>query len=139
MNDGDHELFEAELRKLAPARPPAEFMARLAAGCRQPSGLDAQINLAAALSLAGAAAWRRRWRRLCWSGGAVQARAERAERQAGVGPRPDTAPRADNVEIDQQLVAAFDAVARLPDGQPVRFRCREWADAVVLRTPPVAS
>jgi hypothetical protein len=31
------------------------------------------------------------------------------------------------------LVAAFDAVARLPDGQPVRFRCREWSDGVVLR------
>jgi hypothetical protein len=41
--------------------------------------------------------------------------------------------KADNVEFDQQLVASFDAVARLPSGQPVRFRCREWADAVVLR------
>jgi hypothetical protein len=46
-------------------------------------------------------------------------------------PRP--ALKADDVEFDQQLVAAFDAVARLPGGQPVRFRCREWADAVVLR------
>jgi hypothetical protein len=41
--------------------------------------------------------------------------------------------KADNVELDQQLVASFDAVARLPSGQPVRFRCREWADAVVMR------
>jgi hypothetical protein len=41
--------------------------------------------------------------------------------------------KADAVEIDQQLVAAFDAVARLPDGQPIRFRCREWSDEVVLR------
>ena len=40
--------------------------------------------------------------------------------------------KADKVELDQQLVASFDAVARLPSGQPVRFRCREWADAVVL-------
>ena len=29
MNDCDHEQFEAELRKLAPARPPAELMAKL--------------------------------------------------------------------------------------------------------------
>ena len=29
MNDGDQELFEAELRKLSPARPPAELMAKL--------------------------------------------------------------------------------------------------------------
>jgi hypothetical protein len=30
MNDRDFELFEAELRKLTPARPPAQLMARLA-------------------------------------------------------------------------------------------------------------
>jgi hypothetical protein len=41
--------------------------------------------------------------------------------------------KADDVEFDQQLVASFDAVARLPSGQPVRFRCREWSDEVVLR------
>jgi len=41
----------------------------------------------------------------------------------------------DNVEIDRQLVAAFDAVARLPDGEPVRFRCHEWVEAVVWRDP----
>ena len=29
MSDCDQELFEAESRKLAPARPPAELMARL--------------------------------------------------------------------------------------------------------------
>ena len=31
MNDGDPGRLEAELRRLAPARPPAEFMARLRA------------------------------------------------------------------------------------------------------------
>ena len=41
--------------------------------------------------------------------------------------------RADNVEIDRQLVATFDTVAQLPDGEPVRFRCSEWLDDVVLR------
>lgn len=43
--------------------------------------------------------------------------------------------KADDVEIDRRLVAAYDAVAQLPDGQPVRFHCREWADNVVLRDP----
>ena len=33
------------------------------------------------------------------------------------------------------MVASFDAVARLPGGEPVRFRCREWADDVVVRDP----
>jgi len=41
--------------------------------------------------------------------------------------------KADDVEIDQRLVSSFDAVAQLPSGLPVRFRCREWADEVVLR------
>lgn len=40
---------------------------------------------------------------------------------------------ADDVEVDQQLVGSFDAVAHLPGGLPIRFRCREWADALVLR------
>ena len=45
------------------------------------------------------------------------------------------AANADQVEIDQQLVGLFDAVAQLPSGQPVRFRCRQWDDEVVVRDP----
>jgi hypothetical protein len=41
--------------------------------------------------------------------------------------------KTDDVEIDRRLVAAYDAVAQLPGGEPVRFHCREWADNVVLR------
>lgn len=41
--------------------------------------------------------------------------------------------KADNVDIDRQLVGAFDAVAHLPGGEPVRFRCQEWMDEMVLR------
>jgi hypothetical protein len=41
--------------------------------------------------------------------------------------------KADRVEIDRQLVGAFDAVARLPSGEPIRFRCRQWMDQVVFR------
>jgi hypothetical protein len=44
-----------------------------------------------------------------------------------------TALKADNVEIDRQLLTSFDAVARLPGGEPVRFRCREWMDQLVVR------
>ena len=39
MSDCDQELFEAESRKLAPARPPAELMATLADARCQPSGV----------------------------------------------------------------------------------------------------
>jgi hypothetical protein len=41
--------------------------------------------------------------------------------------------KADEVVIDRKLLASFDTVANLPDGEPVRFRCREWVDAVTLR------
>ena len=41
--------------------------------------------------------------------------------------------KADTVEIAREWVGSFDAVARMPGGEPVRFRCREWTDAVVWR------
>jgi hypothetical protein len=54
--------------------------------------------------------------------------------QSDLAVTPDKpALKADDVEIDEQLVASFDAVARLPSGLPVRFRCRQWTDEVVLR------
>jgi len=41
--------------------------------------------------------------------------------------------RADNVQINQDLVSTFDTVEPLPNGEPVRYRCREWMDTVVVR------
>jgi len=41
--------------------------------------------------------------------------------------------KADDVQIGQELVSSFDAVARLPGGEPVRFRLQQWMDRVVLR------
>lgn len=40
---------------------------------------------------------------------------------------------ADQVEINRQLLDSFEAVANLPDGEPVRLRCQQWVDAVTLR------
>ena len=57
---------------------------------------------------------------------------ERAAPPRGLA-RVNPALKADHVEIDRQFLASFDAVARLPGGEPVRFRCREWVDQVVLR------
>jgi hypothetical protein len=37
------------------------------------------------------------------------------------------------VEIDRQLLAQFEAVGRLPDGRPVRFRCSQWMDDLLVR------
>ena len=42
--------------------------------------------------------------------------------------------KADDVEIDQPVGWPLSTLSReLPNGQPVRFRCREWSDEVVLR------
>jgi hypothetical protein len=42
----------------------------------------------------------------------------------------DTGLKADRVEINRQLLANYDAVGRLPGGEPVRFRCAQWMDKV---------
>jgi hypothetical protein len=185
MNDWDPELFEAELRKLSPARPPAELMARLVEarpvhvdqtskapngfGVRQSSAALAVGNVTLKRQTTGAVQsavapnhargptvpqpstlnpqplW---WLLLRWltpaaavaalvaallawwpHGQGERQQAKAATATAKLGSRPD------EVEIDQQLVGLFDAVAQLPSGQPVRFRCRQWSDEVVLRDP----
>jgi len=39
----------------------------------------------------------------------------------------------DEIEIGKTLLATFDAVAEMPSGEPVRFRCQQWADTTVFR------
>jgi hypothetical protein len=137
MNDGDPELMEAKLRRLTPARPPAELMARLAAARPAPAPVPPQPSTSNP-QLPGLALLR--WLGLVAAGAAVAAaflvwwpsRPENRQASNALSATAEPALKADDVEIDQQLVAAFDAVARLPDGQPVRFRCREWAEEVVL-------
>jgi len=140
MNERDDQLFEAELQRLVPAQAPARLMARLSAAIPQPPTLRPQPSslnsqplwwlllrwlapaAAAATLVAGLLFW---WTKVPL--GAPHDKPVTVARQA--------APKADAVEIDRQLVALFDAVAQLPNGQPVRFRCREWTDEVVFRDP----
>ena len=37
-----------------------------------------------------------------------------------------------DVQLNRKLVSSFDAVAELPNGEPVRFRVREWSDETVF-------
>lgn len=136
MNEDNHELFEAELHKLRPAKPPEDFVARL---------MPVQIESCAGheSKIAGhQASFGERWLRWIIPAAATAAaalvvwgslRAMQTPRSAPVAAVQGRALEADDVQIDRQLVASFDAVARMPDGQPVRFRCREWNDGVVLR------
>ncbi len=132
------EQFEAELRRLRPAKPPEEFLARV--------GRPPELRVLRASR--GPRAWPALgtwWRRLQWLAPAAAAIIIAAvllarhqlgdhpnARQSYTGTSKPTI-KADQVEIDRELLAAFDAVATLPGGEPVRFRCRQWMDEVVLR------
>lgn len=135
----DHELFDNELRRLQPARPPAEFMDRLAA--RRPVAQRAPVTRARPTD----AAFQGRVALMRWLAPAMALIAVLVliavhVARRGARPAKETmalaeAPawQADDVEIDEDLVDSFDAIARLPGGETVRFRCREWTDGIVLR------
>jgi len=136
MNEREHEKFEADLRRLKPARLPDELAARL----------DAPLPMTAR-------AFERRQRSKVWRSGwsfslrwlapataaAVALLAFTTLWNLARNPAPPTtkapAPmlKADQVEIDRQLIGSFDAVANMPEGEPVRFRFQQWMDAVTLR------
>lgn len=139
MNDRDQELFEAELCRLKPNQPPEAFMTRLTAsqpasridhrspGRQQPASIGRQLfrwlapAAAAATMIAALLVWQ------------PAKPGSKSSDQPVTTVTPRHALNADDVEIARQLVAAFDAVAQMPDGEPVRFRCHEWMDNVVLR------
>jgi hypothetical protein len=142
----DHELdaFEQQLRRTKPAKPPEDFAARL--GAAEPKKIRVESEVIApsipvffrnlrlslrwlipttAVAVAGVVAW------------------QGSQPFVGSPPNLDPASRAngnaegplikaDDVKVNQQLVSSFDAVARLPDGEPVRFRCENWMDQVVV-------
>jgi len=137
MNDPEN--FEAELRRLKPATPPTDFMARLAA-ISPPTPERAETR---APQVSVADAWRQifRWLVPATAGvgllvaALVWAGLKPASQMSGSRPQAAAKPalKPDDVQIDRQLVAAYDAVAQLPGGEPVRFRCQQWMDEVVLR------
>ena len=134
----EHELLEAELSRLKPAEPPKEFMARL-------EGLlpaaPAPAKPARPLISPARFWWQlARWLAPATAGVALIVAAlvwlpfKPATETGRPGPRiaAKSGPKPDDVQIDRQLVAAYDAVAQMPDGEPVRFRCQQWMDEVVL-------
>ena len=134
MNDYDLELFEAELQRLKPAPLPDELAAKLATA--RPSRREIAagggsrpllehllprwlLPLAAAAGLALVSVW--------LFGG------KKPGQESAATLHPPAGITADDVEVGHRLVSTFDTVARLPDGSPVRFRCEQWVDEVVVR------
>ena len=132
MNDHDLTVIEADLQRLKPAEPPAAFMARLVAAAesfaRPPVG---EPNREASL-------WELWSRRLRWlaPAAAVASLVIFGVTRSMIAPKSPASSsplKADDVQLARQLVGAFDAVAELPGGETVRFRCHEWTDQMTLR------
>ena len=135
MNEHELERYEAELRRMPPARLPEHFMARLQASKPGPEP-------ARRLRLQSASDWPRWWSLGRWLApamavavaGLLLGRGKFNWDSIGGHKRPVAAYglKVDDVQVDQELVSSFDVVATLPGGQPVRFRCRQWKDQLVV-------
>jgi len=140
MNENEVERYEAELRGNSPAPLPEDFMARLRVARPVPTS---------AVRVVTKPAWPGVWR---WAAPAlaaavagllvVQAHQPGRAKEGPLALVTDNLPRrdrartgglkADYVEVDHELVSSFDLVATLPSGEPVRFRCRQWRDQLVV-------
>ena len=138
MSDSELEQFEKQLRQTRPAAPPEDFLARLRAA--QPlakSELKCDEGVSTAQDFLPAL---RQWLRWLVPVSAVAVAAVIAWRGSfnflpgsqSIAEADVPVLKADDVKIDQRLVSSFDAIARLPGGEPVRFRCENWVDQTVL-------
>jgi hypothetical protein len=142
MTDHEQHDLEAALQRIKPAHLPETFMARLR-GCEPSRGFQPVQTRPFGLPALNMRAWLR-W--LIPATAVVIVAATLWQSRSLPTPPPDhpAAPvaggtmtefpvlNADEVRIGQELVSSFDAVARLPGGEPVRFRFQQWMDQMVL-------
>lgn len=159
MNDQDLDGFEADLRRLQPAAPPPAFMARLAdavesfaaespnlVACGEDSRGARPAESARSQQIASDA--RTRQSALRWSpllrwltpAAAVAGVVIFTMMRSTIAPKAPVVPaatpvplKADDVQIARRFVGTFDALAELPGGETVRFRCQEWAEQMTWR------
>jgi hypothetical protein len=136
VNEQEQEKFEAELRRITPARLPEHFLARLQAA--RPDAKPApQKRAQEAAAMPG---WQNllNWLTPALALASVVLFVSRldfnTESIADKVPLPTMAygMKADGVRVDQELVSSFDVVAKLPTGEPVRFRCQKWKDELIV-------
>jgi len=132
MTQDEQERLEATLRQVTPAAPPDDFVARLRAVAVGPQSRPVMGKTVF------------RWAKVfqSWRAAAIVAPAA-AMILLWLAFRSPTAPenaaspsstdmKANAVQVGHLLVASFDTVAQLPGEEPVRFRCNEWEDEVVV-------
>ena len=127
MNEREHELMEAELRRLQPAQPPAALIERLLAAVAAPTAPKPQRRPRES----GLREWWLPWLRWLAPVSAVGLVVFVSVYQFPWAVQSETF-NANDVQLNRKLVSSFDAVAELPDGEPVRFRVREWSDQAVF-------
>jgi hypothetical protein len=155
LHDQELEAFEAELRKVKAAPVPEALSSRLLA-IRLPPGPAAvdrvRSETGGRLPWQGNPTWGPAWIRLLrWLVPATAlgvflvitlgkhqppsgARTGTNSQQAKVSSAAlSVRVKPEEIEIGRTLVATFDAVAELPSGEPVRFRCQQWADTTMFR------
>ena len=126
MNELEEQQFEAELRRMVPARLPEDFRERLEAAkfeacTRKTIPSPRATHWTAWRWLAPALA-------VLVAGSLLMTTNFTATRSVSTPLAAAGGLKADDVQVDQELVSSFDVVAKLPGGQPVRFRCREMRD-----------
>jgi anti-sigma-K factor RskA len=134
MMQDEQERLEAGLRQIPPAAPPAELMARLRAATATAQS-KSQGTTRAVFHLPDFLSF---WR---MAGVGVSAAVTilltlllwRPEmKPAKTSLASATGMDVNAVQVGHSLLASFDTVAQAPDGEPVRFRWREWEDNVVI-------
>ena len=146
MNDHDLDLFEKELQALKPSRPPEEFVERLSKSITEfavphsnPVLNHPSTSRFGFQTILAQLQFHLRWlapATVIVLASIVVLRSDLLGLRLpspGAASAPSPAMKADDVKIDSTLVSSYDAVANLPDGEPVRFRCEEWVDEVRLK------
>ena len=131
MNEQEQNRYEAELRRRQPAPLPEHFLARLRAA--KPGTELARSARFQSEARGSAWRWLLRWLAPAMAVAVAGLLAVREDFNPGSSAEKKTPTvsyglKADDVQVDQVLESSFDVVAKLPGGEPVRFRCRKWRD-----------
>ena len=139
MTDREQQEFEAALRRTRPVKLPEELRSRLLAAAPPKKARSAPpwpalaflgwmrvlrlaLPAAAAVLIAAVIVWRN-----------TSPPKPTATGSTSKGGMVAAAPlKADDVKIEHDLVSSFDTLARLPGGEPVRFRCNQWMDEITF-------
>jgi hypothetical protein len=139
VTEREQQEFEAALRRTRPVKLPEELRSRLLAAAPPKKARSAPpwpalavlgwlrvlrlaLPAAAVVVIAGVVVWRN----------TLTSKRTATDPKSSTGMVATVPLKADEVKVDQELVSSFDTVARLPGGEPVRFRCNQWMDEITL-------